>query len=1350
MDNNEIEIKVTADVSDLEKSIDSATKKVDKQADKMEKSFNDLSKSLDKVKANMNNAFKGNNTNLNGLTNQLNKLTNVATNVASKVQSALKKAFNVEGKVTVKQDVQTTNTTTNANGNGGALADALLTGGTIGALMNKELAQMNRNITSSIPKSFKEAIDKSEGMFSKMGASIQKTFKNMANTISSGTIGKVEQYNKLSENLGYLQKKMNLTKKSFNSLIDGFKRGMINAKELSNGLLITKNSLERLQKESEAKGLGLDFNKSISSLSSVRKEIGRIQDAFNNGEIDSSTMVGQIMGLKSKVKSQLILVQNEVRNHMDGISRALASIDQKSFGYRVGKQLLNVGNQAQVAFNKIQVSVNKLKAKLADTTIGRGLVHINTTIKGKVIPAFQVLQGRCKQLMTSFKNIGNSAKKMGSDTKRATSMMKSGFASLISMLAPFLSIFAIFNGLKNSITSYVDSLSNGTKFATVFKGETQQMAKWVDELNSRVTMGKNEIMDFSSNLYRMGLNMGVAKDDAMSMSQSMTELGADLKAFTGDANAIEALAGALRGEYDSIQNYGYALDASSVKAKALAMGLDDASESSLLLARQTLLLEQSGDVLGYTARNSQSLAVQLAFLKKNFIELGNSIGACFGGLLTIVLPVLNRIVQAVTSAFNKIASVINQVLGIFGIKVGGSGGGGGTGLVNQALGSISDGIGGIGDSLGGASGGAGKLADGLKEGASNAKEMAKELKGLMGMDEINNLSADKGDSGSGSGGSGSGSGGSGGGSGSGGSGGGIGDGGGINSALTVDDSVVSETETKVSALAQKIANALRFIGENFMIGWNSTIGYIEQANEKLKANFQHLGEAIEGFLVGFAQNGGDLLIQSIGRLSGSLVGLATNILGSVVGVVAGVIEHLNPANNNITKGFIDALTGLNNAISDFAQSFSSWFDKIIDGGLGHFINVCGDVIVLIGTLLVEAFSWCIQAVTDFFNSWIGQAILDGVAGALDLIATAVEWLANVINENREIIYGIFIGLGVVIGGAFVVANAGIIAIIAVISALVVAVGWLWNNWDTVVKWCSDALVNFSKTCKEKWQNVTDTIIAFCGKIKDKAIELWDKMITNIKKFLDDICKKATNIWEQIKSTISNVMKSISTTVSNIWNNIKSAITNTMNNIKTTISNIWNNIKNAISTVISTISSSISTAWNNVKSTTSTVFNGIKSTISTIMDGVKTAIKIAITFIKALFTGDLSTCKNIVSGVFEGIKSKITSIMEGVKSKIKGVIDTIKGFFNFSVRMPHIPLPHFSITPKGWKIGDLLQGVRPNLGISWYSQGKRKYCSDSNKPTKIGRNVFQLIQFNSKNKNNSISRIILEHTRIKMN
>ena len=69
-------------------------------------------------------------------------------------------------------------------------------------------------------------------------------------------------------------------------------------------------------------------------------------------------------------------------------------------------------------------------------------------------------------------------------------------------------------------------------------------------------------------------------------------------------------------------------------------------------------------------------------------------------------------------------------------------------------------------------------------------------------------------------------------------------------------------------------------------------------------------------------------------------------------------------------------------------------------------------------------------------------------------------------------------------------------------------------------------------------------------------------------------------------------------------------------------------------------------------------------------------------------------------VWDGVVEKFN----GAKAKVKGIIDTIKGFFNFSFKLPHIPTPHFSITPKGWKIGDLLKGVKPALGIEWYAKG----------------------------------------------
>lgn len=78
--------------------------------------------------------------------------------------------------------------------------------------------------------------------------------------------------------------------------------------------------------------------------------------------------------------------------------------------------------------------------------------------------------------------------------------------------------------------------------------------------------------------------------------------------------------------------------------------------------------------------------------------------------------------------------------------------------------------------------------------------------------------------------------------------------------------------------------------------------------------------------------------------------------------------------------------------------------------------------------------------------------------------------------------------------------------------------------------------------------------------------------------------------------------------------------------------------------------------------------------------------------------------NSVQTVFGNIGSKISEVMESAKTKVKGAIDAIKGFFSFSVSWPHIPMPHFSISPAGWGIGDLLKGKIPSLGIDFYANG----------------------------------------------
>lgn len=83
----------------------------------------------------------------------------------------------------------------------------------------------------------------------------------------------------------------------------------------------------------------------------------------------------------------------------------------------------------------------------------------------------------------------------------------------------------------------------------------------------------------------------------------------------------------------------------------------------------------------------------------------------------------------------------------------------------------------------------------------------------------------------------------------------------------------------------------------------------------------------------------------------------------------------------------------------------------------------------------------------------------------------------------------------------------------------------------------------------------------------------------------------------------------------------------------------------------------------------------------------------------------ASIKETASTVWEGIKTAITNPIETAVAFVKTAIEKIKGFLSgWGFELPHIDLPHFSIDPPGWKVGDLLKGSIPRLGIEWYDKG----------------------------------------------
>lgn len=116
-----------------------------------------------------------------------------------------------------------------------------------------------------------------------------------------------------------------------------------------------------------------------------------------------------------------------------------------------------------------------------------------------------------------------------------------------------------------------------------------------------------------------------------------------------------------------------------------------------------------------------------------------------------------------------------------------------------------------------------------------------------------------------------------------------------------------------------------------------------------------------------------------------------------------------------------------------------------------------------------------------------------------------------------------------------------------------------------------------------------------------------------------------------------------------------------------------------------------------------IFQGVFQGIKSVVDKIWPPIKKVLDAIKNAFK--FGGLKGVVGMVFNSIGDTMKKPIDKAKDLIKGIVDRIRGFFHFSVPTPQIPLPHFSISPSGWKIGDLVKGKIPSLGIKWYAKAE---------------------------------------------